>query len=160
MPKSIILYYSFEGNTKQVAKVLSQELKLPMEQIKPVKDLKSKGFSKYPLGGGQVVMKRTPDLMPIKANLEAYDTIFIGSPIWAGCYVPGIRTLLESGQLKGKKIAFFYCHDGGPGKALEKIKAGVSQHNELISTHELMRVKDGLRPLRDDLVAWAKEIYE
>jgi flavodoxin len=46
MSKPIILFYSFEGNTKKVAEFLSKELNLPCEQIKPVKDLKSKGFSK------------------------------------------------------------------------------------------------------------------
>jgi len=155
MPKTIILYYSFEGNTKKVAEFLSQTLKLPIEQIRPVKDLQSKGFSKYLVGGGQVVMKKKPDLMPIQANLDAYDTVLIGSPIWAGSFAPGIRTLLEGGQLKGKKVAFFYCHDGGPGKAKEKIKAAVSVHNKLISAYGLVRVKDDFESLKQGLVSWA-----
>jgi len=158
MSKSIILYYSFEGNTKKVAEYLSQELNLSIEQIKPVKDLSSKGFSKYLLGGGQVVMKKKPELKPIKANLYEYDTIFIGSPIWAGVFTPGIRTLLENGELRGKKIAFFYCHDGGPGKAEEKIKASVSIYNEFISAYGLMRVKDNFKDLQKGLLNWAKGI--
>lgn len=158
MSKSIILFYSFEGNTKKVAKFLSQELNLPIEQIKPVKDLKSKGFSKYPLGGGQVIMKKKPELMPIKANLDEYDTVFIGSPIWAGSFTPGIRTLLENGELRGKRVAFFYCYDGKPGKAEEKIKEGVSTYNELISAYGLMRVKDGFENLKEGAVDWAKGI--
>lgn len=158
MSKSIILFYSFEGSTEKVAKYLSQQLNLPIEQIKPVKDLKSKGFSKYLLGGGQVIMKKKPELMPIKSNLDEYDTILIGSPIWAGVFTPGIRTLLENGQLKGKRVAFFYCHDGGPGKAEEKIKASVSIYNDLISSYGMMRVKDSFDNIKEGIVDWAKGI--
>ena len=158
MSKSIILYYSLQGNTKRVGEFLSQTLKLPIEQIRPVKDLQSKGFSKYLVGGGQVMMKKKPEMMPIKANLDAYDTVLIGSPIWAGSFAPAIRTLLEDGQLKDKRVAFFYCHDGGPGKAKEKIKAGVSVHNELISAYGLERVKDDFESLKQGLVRWAKEL--
>lgn len=44
MSKAIILFYSFEGSTKKVAEYLSEELNIPYEQIKPVKDLSSKGI--------------------------------------------------------------------------------------------------------------------
>lgn len=158
MSKSIVLFYSFEGNTKTVAEYLSKELNIPNEQIRPIKDLKSKGFSKYPIGGGQAILKKTPALMPIKANLDAYDTVFIGSPIWAGTITPGVRTLLETGILKGKKIAFFYCHDGGPGKADAKIKEAARVHNQLISSYELLRVKDNFEALKSELLTWAKGV--
>ena len=46
MSNAIILFYSFEGNTKLVGEYLSRELNIPYEQIKPVQDLTSKGFSK------------------------------------------------------------------------------------------------------------------
>ena len=158
MSKSIILYYSFEGSTKKVAKFLAKELDLPIERIKPVKDLKTKGFGKYIIGGGQVIMNKKPKLMPIEANLDDYDTVFIGSPIWAGSFVPAIKSLLESGELIGKKVAFFYCHDGGPGKAEAKIQDAVSIHNRPISTYELHRVKDGFKPLKKGVLEWAKGV--
>lgn len=157
MSKSIILFYSFEGSTKKVAEFLSKELNIAMEEIKPEKDLKSKGFSKYLLGGGQVVMKKKPKLRALGVNLEEYDRVFIGSPIWAGGFTPAIRTLLEDGQLKDKKVAFFYCHDGGPGKAEKKIKEGVCIYNDFLSSYGLMRVKDGFEDLKEEVLVWAKE---
>ena len=158
MSKSIILYYSFEGNTKKVAEFLSKQLNLPCKEIKPVKDLKSKGFSKYLWGGQQVIMNKKPELMPLKANLDDYDTVFIGSPIWAGSFAPGIKTLLEDGMLKGKKIAFFYCHDGGPGKAEDKIIKAVEVNNKLISSYGLARVKDNYEGLKAGVLSWGKKI--
>ena len=158
MSKKIIIFYSFEGNTKKVAEFLSKELNLVSEEIKPIKDLKSKGFSKYPIGGSQVVLKKKPELKALTIDLEEYDTIILGSPIWAGSFTPGIRTLLEDGKLKGKKIAFFYCNDGGPGKAEKKIEEAVNINNEFISSYGLARVKDDFEGLKDGVLNWAKEI--
>ncbi len=79
MSKSIILFYSFEGTTKKVAEYLSEKLNTPGEEIRPINNLKAKGFSKYSIGGGQVIMKKKPELMLIEADLNKYDTIFIGS---------------------------------------------------------------------------------
>lgn len=158
MSKSIILFYSFEGSTKKIAEYLSEELKLPCEQVKPINELKSKGFSKYPLGGGQVIMKKKPELEPILADLNEYDTIFIGSPIWAGSFTPAIRTLLETGILKDKNIAFFYTSLGGPGKAESKIKYLVEIDNKLLSLYGLVNVKDDFEKLKLEVLEWAKNI--
>lgn len=158
MSKSIIVYYSFEGNTKKVAKYLSKELNLPNEELLLVKDFGSKGFTKYFWGGSQVMMKKKPELKPLKVNLDDYDTIFLGSPIWAGTYSPAIRTLLEDGIIKGKKIAFFYCSDGGPGKAESKIRDIVNINNKLISSFGLVKVRDNFESIKVGVLNWAKTV--
>lgn len=158
MSKQIILFYSFEGSTKMVAQYLSKELNIPCEEIKPIKDLKSKGFSKYLLGGGEVIMKKKPHLHSIKSNLDEYDTIFIGSPIWAGSFTPAIRTLLETGILKDKNIAFFYTSLGGPGKAESKIKESVKINNKLLSSYGLVNVKNEFEVVKAGVLEWAKSL--
>lgn len=158
MSKQLILFYSFEGSTKMIAEYLSQKLNIPCEGVKPMKDLKSKGFSKYPLGGKQVIFKNKPELLSIKANLEEYDTIFIGSPIWAGSFTPAIRSLLETGILKDKKIALFYTSLGGPGKAESKIKESVEINNKFLSSYGLVNVKDDFDTLKNGVLDWAKNI--
>lgn len=158
MSKSIVLFYSFEGSTKMVAQFLSKELNIPNEEIILVKDHESKGFTKYIWGGSQVVMKKKPELEKLKVNLDDYDTIFLGSPIWAGSYSPAIRTLLEDGIIKGKKIAFFYCHDGGPRKAESEIEEVVNLNNDLLSSYGLTRVKSNFETLNVGLLEWAKNI--
>lgn len=157
MSKSIILFYSFEGNTRRVGEFLARELNIPFEEIKPVKDLPSKGFSKYLWGGSQVVMNKKPELRTINVNLDDYDTVFLGSPIWAGTFAPPIKTLLEDGTLKGKKIFFFYCHDGGPGKAETKIREAVNINNELISSYGLTKIKSNFEDEKSGVLEWAKK---
>jgi multimeric flavodoxin WrbA len=45
-------------------------------------------------------MKIKPKLEPINVDFQAFDVIFLGSPIWAGTYAPPIKTLLEDGIFK------------------------------------------------------------
>ena len=106
-------------------------------------------------------MKKKPELMPIKANLEEYDTIIIGSPIWAGCFAPAIRTLLETGILKDKNIAFFYTSMGGPANAKNNIKESVEIDNRLlIPIHGIANVKDDFEGVKSMIVSWIENIRE
>lgn len=158
MKRTLILFYSFEGTTRRVAEFLSSELKLTIEEIKPVKDLSSTGFSKFIWGGRQVIMKKKPELVPLTVNLDDYDTIILGTPVWAGSYTPAIKTLLEDGILKGKNIACFYCHDGGPRHAEKNIRQEIEKNNNYISSIGLYRPKDKYDALKGDVLDWAKKI--
>ena len=158
MKKTIILFYSFEGNTRKVGEFLSKELNIPYEEIKPIKDLSSKGFSKYFWGGQQIIMKKKPDLMPLNIKLEEYDTVLVGSPIWAGTFTPAIKTLLEDGILNYKNVAFFYCHDGGPGNPEVKIKEAINKNNKILSIYGLSRVKNDFENLKGGVLNWAKNL--
>lgn len=91
--KTLILYYSFEGNTEYVATKLASYLDADFQKVVPVKELKSKGFSKYIWGGRQAFMKeKKPAIAPLEKNYKDYDLILIGTPIWAFTYAPPIRT--------------------------------------------------------------------
>ncbi len=156
MSRTIILFYSFEGSTKRIAMYLAEKMNLPYEEIK-VKEFGSTGFIKYLILGSQVVRKKKPELKPLNVNLNDYDTVILGSPIWAGDFTPAIRTLLENGILKDKTIAYFYCHDGGPGKAEDKIIDAVKINNKILSTYGVERTKNNYEMVKDGVLGWARE---
>lgn len=158
MPKGLIVYYSFEGTTEIVAKVLSEEFKLDCIRLKPVKELKSKGFSKFVWGGAQVVMGSIPELEPINVNLDEYDFIWLGTPIWAGTYAPPIRAFLDQPNLNNKKIAYFYTHDGGASRAEERAKEIINLRNTFVSGLGLVSVKDNLESSKNLAINWARSI--
>ena len=55
-----------------------------------------------------------PAIRNLVDNLDSYDTVFIGYPIWHGQPPKIIHTFLESCDLSGKTIATF-CTSGGSG---------------------------------------------
>ncbi|HKK95614.1 MAG TPA: hypothetical protein VJ916_04810 [Anaerovoracaceae bacterium] len=158
MGKTLILYYSYEGSTETVAKHLADKLDSDIEKINPVKEMKSKGFAKYIWGGGQVTMKKKPEIEPIKSNLELYDLVLVGSPIWAGTMTPPIYTLFEDGIIKGKKIGYFYCSAGGAGKASDRAKISIDKYNSLVSSCHLIKVYNNHEKANYEALNWAKEL--
>lgn len=50
-----------------------------------------------------------------KAELGAYDTVFVGSPNWAGTMAAAVKKFLSAGDLSGKTVIPFCTHGmGGP----------------------------------------------
>lgn len=156
--KTLIVYYSYEGNTELIAKAISDTFHFDCISIKPIKEMKSKGFAKYVWGGGQVVMKIVPKIEPININLDEYDFIIIGSPIWAGTYAPPIRSFIESTGCSSKKIAYFYTHLGGADLAEERATQVFNKQNKLVSCLGLMNVNEHPEQSKTQAIEWVKSI--
>jgi len=154
-----VVFYSFEGNTKYVAEVLANHIGAKLIELKPENDLVSKGFSKYIWGGKQVVFGNMPRLLDFTEDLEQYDLIFIGSPIWAGKYAPAIKTVLETPLFHRKKVAYFYTHEGGAGK-IERTEKVINKENHLVSSYSLINVMKRHGEFEKDLLAWADEVIQ
>lgn len=82
------------------------------------------GAKKFIWGGKSAVMGEKPALLPYELNVEKYDRIILGTPVWASNFVPPIRTFIkENPNIHGKKLAVFTCFSGGGAdKAIEKMK--------------------------------------
>lgn len=119
-----IVYYSMSGNTKYVADKIAERIEADMIRIDPVKAYPDKGAKKFIWGGKSAVMGETPALRPYEFNVEKYDRIILGSPVWAGNFAPPVRTFIkENPNIQGKKLAVFTCFSGGGAdKAIEKMK--------------------------------------
>lgn len=122
--KSIIVYYSLEGNTEFAAKKISDILGCDILRIEPEKVYPTGKLSKFLWGGKSAVMAETPPLKPYKFDETQYDRIIFGFPIWAGNITPPIRTFIKDNDIKGKHFAAFACQSGnGAEKAFEKLTA-------------------------------------
>ena len=64
-----------------------------------------------------------PAIAPFAADLMAYDTVYIGFPIWWYIAPTIINTFLESADFSGKRIILFATSGGsGFGKAAENLQ--------------------------------------
>ncbi len=158
MKKPLILYYSFEGNTRKIAEYLAEKIDSDIEPIVPIKEMKVRRFGKYFWGGMMVRMKYKPELEPIDHNIGGYDTIILCSPIWSGTFAPPILSLLESGQLKNKRIGYIYTHEGGADDAVAKAEAIIEKDNTLVSSFGCYAVMKYFDTLKDEVVEWSKRI--
>ncbi len=124
--KTLIVYYSLEGNTAYAAERIASELGADVLRLEPVKAYPDSGFRKFFWGGKSAVMAETPELLPYDFDADAYDRIIFGFPVWAGNVTPPIRTFLRDDPPAGKRVAAFACQSGaGAEKAFGKLKAAV-----------------------------------
>ncbi len=143
MEKILVVYYSFEGNTKFVAEQIAKTLGADTLELRPKNEIKTKGFLKYVWGGSQILMKKRPELESFDKDPKDYDIIFIGTPVWAWNYAPPVGTFLDNTDLKGKKIALFSCHGGQNAKTFDKMKEALEK-STILGEHDFFEplIKD------------------
>lgn len=156
--KTLILYYSLNGNTNLIAETIKSELaeSADIVQIKSKKDYPTTKLKSYFWGGKSVLFKEKPDIYPLSIDFEKYNKIIIGTPIWVGTYAPPFNTFLNQykDKIKNKKIALFCCHGGGGnGKCFANFKNELSS-NEFIGEIEF---KDPLKNNKDESIKDTKD---
>ena len=96
--KTIIVYYSLDGNTKSAAGTLANLIGADLCEIQPVKPIRSAGkptFRVLMRGGGQVTFGLCPKIREFTVDLGAYDRIILGTPVWAGKCASFVRTFVK-----------------------------------------------------------------
>jgi flavodoxin len=111
--KVLVVYYSYDGNTRFIAETVANELDADICGLHPVKEMKSKGFFKYVWGGAMVAMKQKPALLPFDKNPADYDLVIIGTPVWNSSMTPPVRSFLDKYGSGIKSAALFCCYSGG-----------------------------------------------
>ncbi|MFH2069504.1 MAG: flavodoxin [Candidatus Omnitrophota bacterium] len=156
MDKIIIIYFSLTGNTKLLAHLIGDFLK--------EKGKTSDYFRLLPEHPGFFLKNCRDALTRRKAALKelpdisGYDTLFLGSPVWAFNVAPAIRGFLETVPLSGKNVFIFATHGGGPGKAMKEFADAVeSRDGKVIGVCDLTGksvLKDfpNLKPLLEKLL--------
>ena len=126
MNKKLVAYFSATGVTKMVAGNLAEAIGADLFEIKPAKPYTSDDLDwRDKQSRSSVEMSDTssrPAIAEIPANMEKYDTVFVGFPIWWGRAPTIINTFLESSDLMGKTVVIFATSGGsGMGKTMEKL---------------------------------------
>ena len=124
--KTIVVYYSLEGNTDYAARKIAEKTGADLLRLEPVKAYPDSGFRKFFWGGKSAVMAEKPALQEYAFDPAAYDLVVLGFPVWAGNMAPPLRTFIKDNDLTGKRFAAFACESGsGAEKAFAKMKAAL-----------------------------------
>ncbi|MDD5492977.1 MAG: flavodoxin [bacterium] len=108
--KTLIVYYSYTGNTELVAKTIASEISA---DILKVEDAEKTGKLKIYFSGSFAAKRgKSWPIKTINVLLKDYDRIFIGAPVWAGKAAPEINAYIEQAELKGKPVVVFVTMGG------------------------------------------------
>lgn len=112
-PKVLIAYYSWSGNTKEVAEAIAEKTKGTLFRIETIKSYPEEYRATTEQAKKEINEGFRPELKDKVADIAQYDVIFIGSPNWWGTIAPAVSTFLATTDLKGKKVIPFITHGGG-----------------------------------------------
>ena len=113
-PKYLVLYYSQTNTTKAVAEEIATALGADIEAIHPVVPYEGDMGAVAARTAKDAAEGKLPELKPFTVDVNAYDVIFLGYPIWMGTYAPPVAAALEALNLDGKKVVPF-CTFGSGG---------------------------------------------
>ena len=156
MTKAVVAYFSASGTTAQVARTLAASADADLYEIAPVDPYTSADLNWNDKNSRSSVEMNDEDARPDIAgsipDTSAYDTVFVGFPIWWYVEPRIVDTFLEACDLAGKTVVPF-ATSGGSG-----IKRASGHIRSVVPD---AKVKEGSllngRPSQDKLAAWAKE---
>lgn len=115
--QSLIVYFSATGTTKTLAETIAETAGIEIMEIVPTVPYTSADLnynSDCRANAEQQDDTARPALEPLAVDWDAYDTIFIGYPIWHGQAPKIIYTFLENYDFSGKIIVPF-CTSASSG---------------------------------------------
>lgn len=154
----IVVYFSLEGNTKLIAEIIAETVGADTAELKTSKEYPTQGFKKFFWGGKSVLFGEKPELTNDPIDVSHYDTIILGTPVWAASFAPALKTFFSNYHVTGKRVALFACHGGGGAKkCLANIKAAIPD-NEFIGEIEFQDPKKNPKENTAKAVEWAKNL--
>lgn len=158
MSKKLVAYFSASGITAKVAEDLADAIGADIFEIRPEVPYTKADLNWMDKKSRSTIEMSDPTSRPAIAakrdNMDEYDTIFVGFPIWWYIAPTIINTFLESYDFSGKTIILFATSGGsGFGKTVDNLKCSVSD-STVIKEGKLLNG----RPSVSELQQWVESL--
>lgn len=104
----LVAFFSYSGTTQSVAEQLSSRIGADLFEIAPAEEYSSL----YLRSNREIRRGERPELSAEVENMEEYDIVFVGYPVWFHATPAPVNSFLESYDLTDKLIIPF-CTSGG-----------------------------------------------
>ncbi|MCI7742691.1 MAG: flavodoxin [Clostridiales bacterium] len=158
MTKSLVAYFSATGTTAGAAELLAKAADAELFAIRPAVPYTKADLNWMDDRSRSSLEMRDPSSRPAIAgrveNMDAYDRVYLGFPIWWYVAPTIINSFLESYDFSGKTIVLFATSGGsGFGKTVEGLEGSVSPTARIMGG----RLLNG-RLSESELRAWVKSL--
>ncbi len=151
--------YIEKGNTCILAEMIAEKTKADIFEIKPAKSYPKEYKPATELAKQEKENNARPEIVGQLPDVQKYDVIFLGYPIWWGDLPMAVYTFLEKENFSGKTIIPFCTHEG----------SGISGTEGYIAETTKAKVLDGLEmrgsvaqnsqdKAKEEVMEWLKKL--
>lgn len=128
--KILIAYFSYSGNTETTAKEIQNQVGGDLFEINRKEEYSSSNLTDE--AKDEIENNKRPELAEQVTNMDEYNVVFVGYPVWWHSTPVVINSFLESYDLSGKTVIPF-CTSGGSDikETLESFKSSCNSNNIL-----------------------------
>lgn len=112
MSKTLVVYYSLTGHTRQIAEAIAAAHDADLEVIQDTFN-RDTGLGRIRSAIEGLLGLRS-SITPPKYDLSVYDLVVVGTPVWAARLSSPVRAYLSQQRASLERVAFF-CTQGGIG---------------------------------------------
>ena len=165
--KTLVVFFSHAGDNYSVGDIKVGNTKIVADYITELTGAdqfeivthKYDGMAYRPLCDLAKEEQQNNELPPFEGgidNIDAYDTVFIGGPVWWGTYPQVMFTFFKKYDLNGKTIIPFTTHEGsGLGNCVKDVKKAYPKANV---TGEFSMYGHDVREGKGRVEKWLKKI--
>ncbi|HKT29364.1 flavodoxin [Dyella sp.] len=110
--RTLVAYFSRSGNTRVVAGLIHRALGTDLFEIRPARPYPQDYLETVEQARQERDTGYEPALEAKIPNIAAYDTVYLGFPIWGETTPPIVRAFLSGHDLSGKNLVPFVTHGG------------------------------------------------
>ena len=116
--ETLILYYSYSGNTQKIAEYIYQETGGDMLEIATQEPYAGTYNDVVDQGKREIENGFLPELCLPEMDWAHYGTVILGAPVWWYTFAPAMRSFLQGRDFSGKRVHPFATSGGWPGHVL------------------------------------------
>lgn len=156
--KTLILYYSYGGNTKRIAEMIQKEIGGDIVRLDTVVPYDGDYDTVVNQGQRENAKGYCPELKPLHIDWKAYNTIILGSPVWWYTFAPAMHSFLNQTDLTGKIVYPFATNGGWLGHTLKDFEKACK--GAIVKPGLSVRFDEStLRTPEKEIRTWIKAIH-
>lgn len=153
--KTLVAYFSYSGNTRQVANQIKELTGADIFEIQTVNAYPAEYKPCTEVAKKEMEENARPAIKGRVADMAQYDVIFVGCPSWWHTAPMAVLTFLESYDLSGKTVIPFCTHESKEDGAFAAIEKATPKSTHLKGFDCFGHSAKSAKP---QVEAWLKEI--
>lgn len=126
--KILVIYYSLTGHTQDIAERIKAQTDADLYAIKLKQPLPTSFMAYYQIWK-QYKDKRFPEVKGTMPDINEYDLVILGSPVWMYTVSTPMQSFLKGADFKKKPLAIYSTQGSNPGSFFTDMKKAIKNAN-------------------------------